>query len=177
MAGGIGIKVTTGRVEDRLDAYREAVGATRKLLTAIGLRQLKWIADNFRAAGLEEKWPPLAPSTVLGRRRGSSEILQDTGTLRASFTARIRERSVVVGTNVFYAEFHEKGTKPYVITVRSKKVLANKRAGLFFGKRVDHPGLPRRPMLPRTPTGERLAREVIEAALERARRTPYRRVA
>lgn len=174
MTAGITVKVKTRAVEERLDNYREAVGETRKLLTAIGLRQLNWIAKNFRAAGLETKWPALRPSTIAGRRQSSSAILQDTGTLRDSFAARVLENSVVVGTNVFYAIFHEEGTKPYVIRVRNKKVLANKRAGIIFGPRVDHPGLPRRPMLPRPATAQQLAVEVVEAALERARRAPLR---
>jgi hypothetical protein len=34
----------------------------------------------------------------------------------------------------------ELGTRPHVIEVRDKKVLANRRTGQIFGKRVNHPG-------------------------------------
>jgi len=42
------------------------------------------------------------------------------------------------------AKWHNNGTNPYTIRAKNKRVLANKAAGLFFGKEVRHPGLKKR---------------------------------
>ncbi|MBI5071669.1 HK97 gp10 family phage protein [Candidatus Falkowbacteria bacterium] len=45
-----------------------------------------------------------------------------------------------IGPTVNYALFVHEGTRPHVIEAKNKKVLANKKAGLIFGRRVNHPG-------------------------------------
>ena len=42
------------------------------------------------------------------------------------------------------ASWHHNGTSPYTIRVKNKRVLANKAAGIFFGKEVRNPGLKKR---------------------------------
>lgn len=46
-----------------------------------------------------------------------------------------------------YAKFVHFGTKPYVIKPKNKKALANKKAGIIFGKKVNHPGIKANPYL------------------------------
>ena len=89
---------------------------------------------------------------------------------------------------------HEYGTRPYVINVRNAKVLAAKigtgkggagehgplgflsstgrggRVGywMFFGKTVNHPGIPPRPVLPTAQHAETVLKPVLEGMLQRA---------
>ena len=46
-----------------------------------------------------------------------------------------------------YAKYVHSGTRAYTIKPRNKKALANKKAGLFFGKKVKHPGIKANPYL------------------------------
>lgn len=48
-----------------------------------------------------------------------------------------------------YASAVETGTRPHDIRIRNKKVLADKREGLFFGKLVKHPGTKANPFMAR----------------------------
>ena len=68
------------------------------------------------------------------------------------------------------AKIHEFGTGPYTIRVKRARVLAAQtRFGnwLIFGKEVQHPGIPARPVLPTKAVGERLVQETINAMLAR----------
>lgn len=59
---------------------------------------LKSIESNFRAGGRPRQWEPLAPSTVAGRRKGSSRPLQDTGQLsRAPTVLHLDRQHVRIG--------------------------------------------------------------------------------
>jgi len=49
--------------------------------------------------------------------------------------------------NVEYAEAIEYGVDPHVIKVKNKKVLANEKKGLIFGKSVMHPGQEAQPFM------------------------------
>jgi hypothetical protein len=64
-----------------------------------------------------------------------------TGQLKASGH---HTRNGLLNYKVFfnkeYAAHIEFGTKPHVIVATNKKVLADKKAGVIFGKRVMHPG-------------------------------------
>ena len=46
-----------------------------------------------------------------------------------------------------YAKYVHSGTRAYTIKPKNKKALANKKAGLFFGKKVKHPGIKANPYL------------------------------
>jgi len=46
-----------------------------------------------------------------------------------------------------YAVFVHEGTRPHIIRIRQRKVLANKREGKIFGKVVHHPGTKANPFL------------------------------
>lgn len=139
------------------------------LLMAIGLRQLKWINDNFKSEGkLAGGWHPLSPNTVAARRKGSSRILQDTGRLRQSFTSKLEgSSSVWVGTNVEYAGVHEHGGKSWydIRPVRRKALAFMTVDGMAFAKFVRHPPMPRRRMLPTEAEARRLAVGLIDAKI------------
>ncbi|MBI2030125.1 hypothetical protein HYT05_00720 [Candidatus Kaiserbacteria bacterium] len=54
-----------------------------------------------------------------------------------------------IWSNARYALFVHEGTSPHVITVVRKRVLANKKTGQIFGRRVMHPGSKPNRFLPR----------------------------
>jgi len=132
----------------------------------------QWIDRNFQQQGaLVGGWKPLRPNTVIGRRKQSSVILQDTGLLRASFVPAWDDKEAVVGSADKRSLWHEKGTKPYSIAPKNRIFLAFphvagtplKKAFTFPSRErkfaagtpfvftkgpVMHPGLPARRMLP-----------------------------
>src|SRR6185503_17135656 len=67
------------------------------------------------------------------------------GNLRQSITSRTSSASAVVAATAKYAGYVDQGTRPHTINVLSRKVLANKRTGQFFGRRVNHPGTRKQP--------------------------------
>lgn len=77
----------------------------------------------------------------------------DEGHLHDSIETRYPDRNtgqIWVGTTSETAEYWaatEYGSEPHPIEVRSKKVLANKETGEFFGRRVNHPGTPEQPFM------------------------------
>lgn len=175
---GLGIKVDARDAERKLARFRTDIGS-RTLLKIGGLRLLRWIDQNFKQEGAEKKWKALAPSTVAGRRKNSSRILQDTGRLRQSFVSRIpseadfkalTDQKVEVGSNDERAEWHHGGTSPYVIRPRKAKALRFRTSGggFAFSKRVRHPGLVARPLIPSSPLAERMFFEAIDATIAKA---------
>ncbi len=182
----VDIKVDIQKAQKKIKRIRAALD-TRKMLNAIGLRQLKWINDNFKQQGrLRESggWKPLADSTKFSRRQGSPQILQDTGRMRQSFVHKISGTKVSVGTADKKAPWHEFGTSPYTISPKNKSSLVfahpngtstiqghgtlhfNGKTG-FFLKEVPHPGLEPRPMLPTRKQARKLAKDVLKAFVKR----------
>lgn len=182
MSTGLVIKVDTRNAEKAL----AAVGRTMQpdvLLKLIGQAHLYWLNLNFRQHGAEKRWPPLRPNTLANPARGGggAQPLRNTGRLAMSFTAfgiRLRgQNSVSVGTEVPYATFHQYGTRPYTITVkppgRPSRTNPNRPGalafwavdGLVFRRKVKHPGLPVRALLPSMGLAKRLAVQTTEAAV------------
>lgn len=164
--------MTEVRIDSRdlVKGLAEARIDKKQLLSAVGLRILRWVDENFKREGIEVKWRPLSPNTIAGRRRGSSKVLQDTGRLKNSFSFQLLSGgdSVQVGTNVEYAKHHHYGTRPYTIRPARARVLAFAVAGgMAFARQVNHPGLPSRPLIPSVRTATKLARETIEAAINK----------
>ena len=84
----------------------------------------------------------------------------DTGRLRGSINVKREYLSKVIGTNVEYATNVEFGTGPHEIVAKNKKVLANKKKGIIFGKKVKHPGSKPRPYM--RPAFEKNKKRVAE---------------
>lgn len=169
MATGLSIKVEARQARRALARLGRDLDE-RGALKAIGLRKLKWVDDNFRADGaLAGGWAPLSPNTVAGRRRSSSKPLQDTGRMKQSYVSEVSGNQVSVGTNIQYAEFHQEGTAPYVIVPKRGRVLRFiTTAGPTYRPRVQHPGLPARPMLPNRQQATELAVGVLRAIVNKA---------
>lgn len=142
MATRAGIKINAAEALGLLRTVRLGVSRRRALLSAIGDRQLKFVADNFRKQGLEQPWAPLKPATLRRRRKGGAgaQILQDRGILRGSFVKKVRTNFVFVGSTLKYAATHEYGD--------SRR------------------NIPQRKMLPTKSTAQELARSVVEAAFK-----------
>lgn len=175
-----------------LERVKQALGP-RLLLKVIGERFRNYIAESFDTHG-RGRWRPLAWSTVAQRTGGVGNPLVDTARYRNSFVAETDGQNwVEVGSNlktvggIPLAPIHEHGTGPYTIEVKSKQTLAaplgsvigfinsRKMSGtskapgfVAFGPKVNHPGVPARPVLPDQQTAERLAAEVLDDALKRA---------
>ena len=169
MAIGFKINVNATKVKRNLNGFLQDIKPSQ-LLNAVGDRHLKWVNDNFKGEGIETKWKKLSANTVAGRRKKSNKILQDTGRLKQSFVKKLRSSSVEVGTQDKRAKWHHEGTDKFDIPVGKKGLLRFVTADgiAFTQKTIKHPGLPKRPLLPTVPTGEKLARSVMNAALERA---------
>lgn len=150
-------------------------GSRADLHLRFAIIAINWITRNFREEGALSgtPWKKLSLNTLANRRTGAGRILQDTGLLRASFNVpKWNENEAKVGSPLEIAKYHEYGTKgPYPIEAKNAKVLRFKRAtqvavvtkrlasgrsitlpkasgGYVFYKRVMHPGLAARPMLP-----------------------------
>lgn len=72
----------------------------------------------------------------------------DSGRLRSSIFSRMlgsKKGKVEVGAK--YGIFVHEGTRPHIIRIRRKQVLANRRTGQIFGTVVHHPGTKPQPFL------------------------------
>lgn len=178
MPDGIDMKVTVRRLREvqqmlrKLGASVSRGAGTTSLHARYAIIASQWIDRNFQQQGsLAGGWRSLSPNTIIGRRKQSSAILQDTGLMRASFIPQWDGRAAIVGSADKKSLWHEKGTKPYSISPRNRIFLAFphtlgtplKKATYFpsaerkfpagtpfiFTKGpVHHPGLPRRRVLP-----------------------------
>ena len=180
------INVTTLAAREKIERLAKAVGAS-VILKVIGLRLLSYVDQSFKTHG-RGAWRPLAPLTLAMRTRGGDQPLQDTGRYKQSFVRDIGGRAgpgtdyetddrtfVEVGSNVKtpsgipLGKIHEHGTRPFVIRVKQARTLAARlRSGQWinFGKQVNHPGIPARPVLPTAATAERLVVETVEEMIQ-----------
>lgn len=73
-----------------------------------------------------------------------------TGNLKKDIgVISVNDKSVTIGNTTLasYAKFVHYGTKPHIIKAKKAKALANKKSGLVFGKKVNHPGTKANPYL------------------------------
>jgi len=134
------------------------------MLKRSGVHMISSFDKNFKAQGRPQKWKPLAPNTVINRRKGSSVVLQDTGRLRMSVLSRVApgniykltKNSLRMGSALKVAAWHQYGTPPYLIRPKTKKFLRfQTTSGIVFTKLVRHPGLAARPFVLIHPADER----------------------
>jgi len=72
------------------------------------------------------------------------------GNLRQSISSKMSGVARgIVSVDADYAGYVHEGTRPHIIRIRNKKVLANKRTNNVFGKVVHHPGTKANPFLQR----------------------------
>jgi phage gpG-like protein len=161
---GVEIKIDASELIKTLEAASKVMRPAT-LLGVIGAAHLNWIDDNFRRRGIERRWPALSPNTVAAK--GSSAPLQDTGRLRQSFSTEVAGDEVRTGTVNQVASIHHSGTGGFTIRPRSASVLRFlTRDGVVYARRVDHPGIPARPLIPSKAVGEQVALDAANAAIE-----------
>jgi hypothetical protein len=171
MALGVGIRIDVSDLERRLEGVQVAFGR-REWLELIGARWLLWVDENFRAGGLERPWVPLARSTLAGRRAGGAgaQLLRDRGRLAQSFVSTVTrgpEDRVQVGTEDQRAAWLHAGTPARTILPRQRKfLLFETPEGPRFARRVEHPGLPARPLLPSERAAEEMAVQVLARSVD-----------
>ena len=171
----IRLEISTANAETFFQLVQDTL-EPRVLLALIGARFLSYADESFRTNG-RGKWKPLSQLTLLLRKHGGNQPLQDSGRYKQSFVQVSDHQTYVevgtnlkTGTGLSLGRIHEFGTGPY--TIRAQKahgLAAQTRAGawLHFGKEVRHPGIPARPVLPPKAVAERLAKETLEAILSR----------
>lgn len=138
----IGVSINVTGAKRKFRNLRNRI-SSRKILQSIGNAHLYWIGQNFKAEGSlgGTRWAPLSARTLAGRRKAGrgAKILRDTGRLSMSFVSggsnnifRVGPQSVTVGTNVEYAEAHEKGDPSEGIPRR--KMLPSKTKAKMIAK-------------------------------------------
>lgn len=147
----------------------------RVILSVIASSLADWADRNIKQQGIEQKWLPLAPSTLLMSSNKSSSPLARFAQLIGT---RIDEAvgTASVSINHPSASYHNEGTgvfgprgAPYLITVRNKRTLAGAlKAGgwLIFGPAVMHTGVPKRPLLPSRGLAEKIATDAANGVIE-----------
>lgn len=85
-----------------LKPVMSAIGGILESSTRLRISNQKKDADG-------QKWAALSESTLRSKRRGS--LLVNRGMLMRSITHSASARSVIVGSNMAYARFHQEGTK------------------------------------------------------------------
>ena len=177
------IAVTSIAAQEKIKRLAAAIGPG-PILKVIGMRLLSYVDESFKTHG-RGTWRPLAELTLAMRKRGGDQPLQDTGRYKQSFVSESggpgkdyetdNRTFVEVGSNIKtpsgipLGKIHETGTGPFVIRVKNAKNLgARLRDGTWinFGKEVNHPGIPARPVLPTQATAERLVVETVTEMLE-----------
>lgn len=160
MASSIQFNVTTSGLPEVTTLLSKfgSPDTMRTLHQRWGTQGMNWVTLNFEQEGAltGSPWAKLKPSTIANRKHGGDRILQDKGAagLKGSFVMKFDETQTIIGSPVFYSEFHETGrTGPWAIKPKNPDgVLAFKGANgkTVFAKLVMHPGYPARSMLPRS---------------------------
>jgi phage gpG-like protein len=140
-------------LQSTLRQLEQAVADPKPLHKLWGIASLRWVDQNFRREG-SPAWKPLTANTKAGRRQGrglgGAKILQDSGDLKNSFNYDYTGKEAVIGSPKEYADYHEEGRSgPWTIRAKRKKALFFQTAGgPVFRRKVTHPGIPQRKMLP-----------------------------
>ena len=116
-----------------------------------GLEEIKEGVRKFPVQGLNEIGNALKKSVLQvqneAMKRAPVNKSFGGGNLRQSIKTRFGRLWGEVYSGAKYAVYVHEGTRPHVIEVVNKKVLANSRTGQFFGRKVNHPGTLANPFL------------------------------
>lgn len=170
----VSISVLNSIGKAKLQRMIFAVGPA-PMLKVVGARIMSYIDESFRTNG-RGTWPPLAPSTLAMRQSGGDQPLQDTGKYKQSFVTETDGKTYVeIGSSlktpsgIPLAAIHELGTPPFVIRAKNAKILAAQTRGgnwVRFGKVVNHPGIPARPVLPTQAQAEKLVQDTVNEMID-----------
>lgn len=130
-------------LQEVLSRWQAALDDPSDLLASIGETLLNRNQDRHRREVDPEgnPWEPLKASAPATKR--SQRMLFESGDM-SRFVYQVTGDAVQIGTVDHKAIWHHGGTDPYVIRPKHKQALAFN--GGYFG-RVNHPGLPARPLL------------------------------
>lgn len=176
----------TDHLQRTLAALRHEIATPQEILGSIGEALLRVNNDRHEKGQAPDgtPWKPLSAGTIAGeawkkqgdsfreskstsvaagRAAASRRILYQNGDL-LRFQYQVAGDTLHLGTNDKKAAWHHEGTgtygpkgKPYVIKPVNKKALAF--AG-FVVKRVNHPGIPARPLVGYPESDEKLVKDV-----------------
>lgn len=131
-----------------LEAVRREIATPQEMLGSIG-ESLFRVNQERHDQGLDPEgkaWEPLKESTLAeGKRKGGP--LNKTGRMLANFHYQVQDDNLRLGFDHgdgFKAIFHQDGSRAHVITATKAKALS---FGGIFRKKVNHPGLPARPLV------------------------------
>ena len=108
----ITVTVDDRAVQALLGRLQAKVSNLQPVMQGIGSDLVSEIGLGFKAGHdpWGQRWLPLKRARARNKAKGDRGVpLNDTGTLRNSFSARATNDSVVVGTNVPYAAIHQFG--------------------------------------------------------------------
>lgn len=123
------VRGTTEAAQRRIREVSRKIKDTSRANREVSIWLLKWVNDNFKTQGGKVSpggWEPLktggrykknsrGKQLGAGRRRQKydpyAKVLQDTGRLRGSFHNFYTRTTAGVGSALFYAPFHDLGTK------------------------------------------------------------------
>jgi len=148
-------------IDDRefQDYLEKAAARSKNLIIPLkrcGMVMFQSFKENFRQQGRPVRWRRLSRGTILQRRRRSTRVLQDTGRLKMSVISsagrgniyRLKQDSLMMGSNLFVAPLLQYGTDPYTITPKSAPALKIPTPeGIIYRSKARHPGLSARPFV------------------------------
>ena len=114
----VSIKIDDAAVQATFARAIAQLSDLTPMMADIGEYMQRRIDDGFRHERdpYGQSWAPLASSTLKQkvRQKRILKILQSRGTMRGTLTYQAKGDRVRIGFNVFYADFHQRGTKRMV---------------------------------------------------------------
>lgn len=197
------IEFQVDHLERALEAARREIATPQQMLGSMGesLKIVNEDRHAQGLAPDGSKWKPLSPMTIganawkgtddslkkkgqisidaarKAQTRAKGRILNETGEMLRSFNYQVQGNTLKLGFSDHKAEWHHFGTgtfgpkgKPYIIKPVNRKALGF--AGLCR-RRVNHPGIPARPLVGFPASDQRLVMDVLDdhltAVLNRVR--------
>lgn len=157
------IEFDNSHLDHILKVVEKEIATPDEMLGSLG-DSLVRVNNQRHLAGLAPdgtKWKPLAASTLKEKRKGG--VLYSTGEMLNSINRQVDGNTLKIGFDEppkrHLSIFHQFGTAPHLIAPLTKKAL---KFGGGFAKKVNHPGLPARPLLGFPESDRQLTMHVIE---------------
>jgi hypothetical protein len=97
-------------------------------------------AKQFPVVVIKEINEAIQKSAYKIESESKKEAPANSGKLRQMITTSLSFLKGVISANAIYSIYVHEGTRAHTIVPVKKKVLANRRKGIIFGKKVKHPG-------------------------------------
>lgn len=108
------VSIDTAGAQRKIEALGRRLGTFRRTANrAVAVQMYQWFVQNFDNEGAKVGgWEPLRPATIRQKERlGKERMLVRSGTLRQSFLPFSDEDNAGIGSELEYAEYHEKGNQ------------------------------------------------------------------